>query len=110
MPLTPSSVKRSTDATGDDIKTFIDSGSKVVQAVAMLDGFVTNHLEEATATVTYIGKQRLDAAWLVVKLDTTTGIVMTYASIVNNATVLTYAAAWAARATTLVYSTYSGAF
>jgi hypothetical protein len=32
-----------------------------------------------------------------------------YASLINNPTVATYAAAWAARATTLVYGVYSEA-
>lgn len=108
MPLTPSSVKRSTDATGDDIKTFSDAG-KTVQVTADLAAFQTNNLDEATATVTYIGKERVDGAWLVMKMDTSSGIALTYATVVNNAAILSYAAAWAARAT-LTFSSYGSAF
>jgi hypothetical protein len=92
MSLVPSSVKRSEDVTGDDILTFTTAGSKLVQVVADLAGYATNDLEEATATMTYIGKQRADGAWLVVSMDTTTGIQLRYATVTNNAAVLTYAA------------------
>jgi hypothetical protein len=37
MPLTPSSVKRATDQTGDDIKTFDDGAGKKIQAAALVD-------------------------------------------------------------------------
>lgn len=105
MPLTPSSTKRSVDATGDDILTFTTASGKLIQVVADVAGYVTNDLEEATATQTYIGKERADGAWMVVSMDTSSGVVLRYATVTNNATVATYAAAWAARAT-LTYETY----
>ena len=108
MPLTASSTKRSVDVTGDDILTFTTAGGKLIQAVADIAGYVTNDIEEATVTQTYIGKERADGAWLVVSMDTTTGIQLRYATVTNNAAVLTYAAAWAARAT-LTYETYAEA-
>lgn len=37
MPVTGSSVKRTPDASGDDIKTFADSGGKQIQAAALVD-------------------------------------------------------------------------
>ena len=69
-----------------------------------------NNIDTATAVLTYTGKEDKDGNWLVLKIDTTTGTVITYATILNNAGVLTYAAAWAARATTLTYGTFSAAF
>ena len=128
MALTASSVKRSVDATGDAIATLKDSGtSKEIQAVALVDaaiahlgiaanpivttdGWGTNDLVDATATLTYVGKERADGAWLVMSLDSTSGLAMRDATITNNASVTTYAAAWAARASTLVYGTYAEAF
>lgn len=38
MPLTPSTVKRSTDASGDDIATFDNGSGQKVQAAALVDG------------------------------------------------------------------------
>lgn len=116
MALTPAAVKRSTDATGDDILTFATLASKLVQGVALVDDagaqvveFAVCDLAEAGA-LTYVGKESAAGAWLVQRIDATIGLVVRYASVVNNATVTTYAAAWTARATTLVYGTYAEAF
>lgn len=63
----------------------------------------------ASATVAYLGKERSsDAAWLVVKVDTTTGAHLIYAGHKNNTSVNNYASAWAARAT-LTYGLLSEA-
>ena len=112
MALTPSSVKRSTDATGDDILTFRTAGGKEVQAVGPVDdaggqivGFVACDLAEAGA-VTYVGKQSAGGAWLVRRIDATSGLELRYATIANNPAVTTYAAAWAGRAG-LTYGTWS---
>jgi len=79
------------------------------QYVATLGAFGTNNVDAASATVTYVGKENPGGAWLVMKIDTSSGTAITYASVINNALVTTYAAAWAARATTLSYGTYSEA-
>ena len=115
MALTNSSVKRSVDAIGDDILTFQTSGSKQVQAVASVDdsgaqivGYGACNVAVAGA-ITYVGKESAAGAWLVMSIDATSGTVIRYATVANNVAVLTYAAAWAARAT-LTYGTYSEAF
>lgn len=71
-----------------------------------VETYKTNDVEEASATVTYIGSEKSAAGWMVQKIDTTTDTVMRYASVVNNPAVTTYAAAWTARAT-LTYDIYS---
>jgi signal recognition particle receptor subunit beta len=71
--------------------------------------FSTNNIEEASATVTYIGAENSDGKWYVKKIDTTTGVAFGHATITNNAAVATYAAAWAARVT-LTYGRFSEAF
>ena len=128
MALTGSSVKRSLDTTGSDIVTLHDSvGGGEVQAVALVDaalahlgvaanplavsdGWATNDVVDAAATVTYVGKERADGAWWVMRLDASSGLAIRHASIANNPTVTTYAAAWAARATTLISGLYGEAF
>ena len=109
MTITKSSVKRAIDPDGDAILTYEDVDENQIQAVVLhtdLAGYGTNDVEEASATVTYVGKEKPDGTWLVMKIDTTSGTTIRYASEVNNALVTDYAAAWAARAT-LTYGTYS---
>jgi hypothetical protein len=86
--------------------------SKVRMAVnasgETVSGFYgVNDLETAGA-VTYVGKENSSAAWLMMKLDQTSGLDITYASIKNNATKTTYSAAWTDRAA-LTYGDYSAA-
>lgn len=169
MPLTPSSVKRSVDATGDEIKTFTDADSKRVQAVALVDAdgnhvtlsqladmlaalqtlsgsvadgtvnvddvnaanllatvvshlvvmeaysgwmnsegvlyvepYLTTAVDEASATITYVGKEQPHGYWMIMKIDTSAGTVMTYATEINNLGYYDIASAWADRA----YLTY----
>lgn len=111
MTITPSSVKRAVDSTGDNILTYEDVDENQIQAVVIhtdLAGYGTNDVEEASATVTYVGKEKADGTWLLMKIDTTTGTVIRYASQANNALVTDYASAWAARAT-LTYGTFAEA-
>jgi len=70
--------------------------------LAILDGYYFNDLENATPL--YQGKSDINANWLVIEYDQTTGTIR-YANIGNNATYLTYDTAWAARAT-LVYDEF----
>jgi len=71
--------------------------------------FATNDIDEASATVTYIGMEDGAGVWYVKKIDTTTGNSFGHATITNNTTVADYSAAWTARAT-LTYEDYSEAF
>lgn len=71
--------------------------------------FATSDIDEASATVTYIGKMDADGAWMVQKIDTTSGTAFTYATVLNNPTLTTYALGWAGRATN-TYGTYEEAF
>jgi hypothetical protein len=69
----------------------------------------TNNVDEASATVTYVGQEKSDGTWRVMKIDTSSGTAITYAAIGNNSLVTTYASAWAARVS-LTYGTYGSAF
>lgn len=69
----------------------------------------TNDVDEASATVTYVGMERAGGEWVVKKLDTAAGTSIRYATITNNPGAGAYAAAWAARAG-LAYGTYGEAF
>lgn len=71
-----------------------------------VEKYETNDVEEVGA-VTYIGKEKSAAGWMIQKIDSTSGVVMRYASVINNPTVTTYADAWTNRASTLVYDIYS---
>lgn len=117
MSLTPDSIKRAVDASGDDILTFETAGSKQVQAVALVDNigaqvdlseYGTNDVEEASSVITYVGKEKRDGTWLVMKIDTSSGTSIRYASVENNALITAYDDAWTGRAT-LTYGTYAEA-
>lgn len=103
---TPTNVK--VDASTNRL--YVDSLLDADSAVQTINRFGTNHVAQPSSTVTYIGKETKDAEWLVQKIDTSSDTAFTYATITNNPTVTTYADAWTARATTLVYGTYSQAF
>ena len=88
----------------------IESGNlAAINANTALAKFGTNDVDEASATVTYVGKTDKDGNWLVQKVDTTSGTAIRYATVTNNAGVLTYASAWTNRAT-LTYGTFDAAF
>lgn len=129
MTLQKSYVLRAVDSTGTKILTYEDTAQEIeVQAVTIVDAagnqtgvvnnpllvdtsiaeYYTNDIEEASTTVTYVGKEKADGTWLLMKIDITTGTVIRYASEVNNALVTDYASAWADRAT-LVYETFAEA-
>ena len=75
-----------------------------------LHEFKVNHLDDTTTTdVLYVGKEDFDFEWAIQKLDDTGAItVVTYATIINNPSILSYSAAWAARVS-LTYTVVSGA-
>jgi len=68
-----------------------------------------NNFEEASATVNYLGMEDKDGVAVVEKIDTTSGVIITYATIINNPTRTTYTDLWDNRATN-TYSQYGGAF
>lgn len=74
------------------------------------NSFNVNHIDNASATVTYYGKEDKNGEWLIQK-ESVSGTVTTYtfATITNNPSVSDYSSAWTAR-TTLTYGTYSQAF
>ena len=61
--------------------------------------YVLNDLDEASSTVTYLGKAKSDGTWLLVKLDSSSGLSMRYANNSNNSSVSSYSSAWSSRAT-----------
>lgn len=71
--------------------------------------FNTSDIDEASATLVYICKIDADGGWMIQKIDTSSGTAFTYATVLNNTSVTSYADAWTARAT-LTYGTYSQAF
>lgn len=71
--------------------------------------YVTNDIEEASATITYIGAENLAGSWYVKKIDTSSGTVFGHASVKNNSSYSTYDSAWTARAS-LTYQNFGDAF
>lgn len=101
----------STNQTSGDQKTkVVDSGGNVIDTFGPSPSKEVNYIEEATATITYIGSETAAGVYEVQKIDETSGVTITYATITNNPTVANLTAAWAARATTLVYNVYSTAY
>jgi hypothetical protein len=74
-----------------------------------LKKFELNNLIEASSTQIYSGKTKPDGTWLFVSLNSTAGLVMTYATILNNPTVTTYVSALA-NYLTLTYGRFDEAF
>ena len=73
---------------------------------ADLGVYKLNNVETASSTVTYLGTESPDGNYLIKKIDTSSGVAITYATIANNASVSTYSSAWSQRAT-LTYNVYS---
>lgn len=72
-------------------------------------GFEVNEIENASATITYVGAETAAGVWWIRKMDSTSGSAIGHATEANNPTYTTYANAWTNRAT-LTYGNYSGAF
>jgi len=71
--------------------------------------FGANDVESASSTLTYVGKEDASGAWLIMKIDESSGTSIQYATVSNNPTVTSYSNAWSNRAT-LTYGDYSDAF
>jgi len=69
----------------------------------------TNNIDEASSTLTYVGKEDKDGVWAIQKIDTSSGTSITYATQTNNPTYTSYSNAWTNR-TSLTYSAYKDAF
>lgn len=70
--------------------------------------YAVNDVENASATVTYVGSESVSGTYLIRKIDKTSGTQVRYATQLNNASVTTYTQAWTNRAT-LTYDLYSTA-
>lgn len=81
---------------------------KFLKESTQSSSFETNDVEEASATITYIGKETRNGFWLLQKIDTSSDTVIRYASSVNNSET-TYSSAWTNRAS-LSYDIFSGVF
>ncbi len=86
------------------------SGSGSAQYLPVLlggkDAYAVNNVEDADPLL-YVGKTKPDATWLVMFYSDLTGV-LGYATVSNNPSVTTYAAAWDGRAA-LTYSTFDAA-
>lgn len=80
--------------------------SRVLESIK---NFGTNNVDEASLTLTYVGKEDADGVWIIQKIDTSSGTAITYATNKNNSSVSSYSSAWTNRET-LVYSLYNDAF
>lgn len=87
------------------------SGNQTVQTQGLYE---VNNFDNCVTTphIIYIGEEDKNGTWKIGKIDITVSDtpIFTYASINNNPTLITYATAWAARATTVVYNIFSVAF
>jgi len=73
------------------------SGSVNIPADIIKD-YITHDLDEASNPISYIGKLNNDGDWLLVKMNETSQLDLTYANVSNNSSYSTYATAYAARA------------
>ena len=74
-----------------------------VLVTSLLAEYTVNDIDNYTnANITYIGMEDKDGRWIVVKIDSSTGIVVRYASQKNNPSITDYTTAWNNR-TTLNY-------
>lgn len=82
-----------------------------IQATTALAAFGVNDVDEASATLTYVGCEDKDGTWLVKKIDTSSGTSIRFATagIIANAAYTNYGDAWDDRAT-LTYGTFAEAF
>jgi len=92
-----------------DVEILNQSFVDTAKSLKTQDAYKTNDIDDSTANITYIGKEDEEGNWLIIKVDETSGVSITYATNSNNPTVTTYSNAWSNR-TSLTYSTYSGAF
>jgi len=92
------------NSTTDDRAKINPDGTLDVNIANSTKDYFTNDVDDTTTTnITYIGKEKDDGTWLILKLDMTSGTVIRGASVTNNTTHTTYADAWTNR-TSLTYT------
>ena len=74
-----------------------------------LGAYKANDVDEASSTLTYVGKEDSAGSWLIVKIDESSGTSIQYATVKNNSGTSDYSTAWTGRAS-LTYQDYSEAF
>lgn len=75
-----------------------------------LDKFESNDVEKVDATLLYDGGEDKDGQWCIQEVETNAGLTtIRFATQLNNPSITTYSAAWAARAS-LTYGLFSEAF
>jgi hypothetical protein len=87
----------------------VDSDRHVQVDVLSTPSFETNDIEEASATVTYIGVESADGVWWIKKIDTSSGTSFGHASESTDPSYTTYSTAWTNRVS-LTYGNYGEAF
>jgi hypothetical protein len=87
----------------------LPAGAATEATLAKLTEWGLNDLEEASATVSYAGYEKSTGEWNIIKIDTTSGYAIGWATVLNNPTVTSYSDAFTARAT-LTYNDYASAF
>jgi len=91
-----------------DLLAGIATSAKQDDIIANTKPYGTNNIDEASSTLTYVGKEDKDGVWVIQKIDTSSGTSITYATQTNNPTYTSYSDAWTDRSL-LVYSQYSEA-
>lgn len=89
-----------------DIQTMPSSDPAEVREISL---YAVNDMSDMVSNITYVGREKDNGSWCVVKMDETSGTSMLYATVANNAGITTYADAWTGRAG-LTYNYYSVAF
>ena len=75
----------------------------------IIENFQLVNFEEVSDTLIYLGYEGFDGNWYVKKMDLTSGLVFTNATVKNNSDYKNYSSAWTDRAT-LDYGSLSQAF
>ena len=109
LPISASALPLPTGAATSANQSTQNTALAAIQAASAQGAFGINDVATPSATTTYVGKSDKDGVWLVQKIDTTSGVSIGWASVTSNAGYLTYASAWAARAS-LTFGRYDEAF
>jgi len=60
--------------------------------------FKAHDIDDTTTDIVYVGKIHPNGAWLIQKIDQTSGVQIRYANYKNNTSYTDYASAWTAKA------------
>jgi len=90
------------DSAGNDVRVRVNGKGQIETSTT--GSHQLNDLENASSTVTYIGDERVDGEWRVRRMTKTiSGLMLDYATIKQNASLINYSTAWSNRLT-LVYA------